>query len=141
MSPRHQPTVLFSIYQNNNWTIRRLVYETIDPVTQRIISKIVGFQVICHEINIYFLIDTKIWQLIVLSYCTHFIWKSAVNELISLHICKYELNILKIIKLGIVLITREYQRVLLITKSGFWVCLNTRRSSKRDGVLLNKVVQ
>ena len=27
-----QPTVLLSIYQNNTWTIRRLVDETIDPV-------------------------------------------------------------------------------------------------------------
>ena len=41
--PSQQPTVLFSIYQNNTWTIRRLVVETIDPVTQRIILKIVGF--------------------------------------------------------------------------------------------------
>ena len=43
LSPSQQPTVLFSIYQNNTWTIRRLVYETIDPATQRIILKIVGF--------------------------------------------------------------------------------------------------
>ena len=38
-----QPTVLFSIYQNNTWTIRHLVNETIDPATQRVILKIVGF--------------------------------------------------------------------------------------------------
>ena len=43
LNPSHQPTVLFSIYQTNNWTIRCLVHETIDPVTQRIILKIVGF--------------------------------------------------------------------------------------------------
>ena len=35
--PSQQPTVLFSIYQNNTWTITRLVDETIDPVTQCII--------------------------------------------------------------------------------------------------------
>ena len=28
---QQQSTVLFSIYQNNTWTIRRLVDETIDP--------------------------------------------------------------------------------------------------------------
>ena len=44
MSPSQQPTVLFSIYQNNSWTIRRLVNETINPATQRIILKIVEFQ-------------------------------------------------------------------------------------------------
>ena len=38
-----QPTVLFSIYQNNTWTIRSLVDETIKPGTQHIILKIVGF--------------------------------------------------------------------------------------------------
>ena len=42
-SPSQQPTVLFPIYQNITWTIRRLVDETIDPVTLRIILKIVGF--------------------------------------------------------------------------------------------------
>ena len=31
LSPSQQPTVLFSIYQNNTWTIRCLVYEMIDP--------------------------------------------------------------------------------------------------------------
>ena len=36
-------TVLFSIYQNNTWTIRHLADEMIDPVTQHIILKIVGF--------------------------------------------------------------------------------------------------
>ena len=36
-SPSQQPTVLFSIYQNNTWTIRHLVAETIDPATQRTI--------------------------------------------------------------------------------------------------------
>ena len=41
--PSQQPTVLFSIYQNNTLTIRCLVDETIDPVTQCIILKIVGF--------------------------------------------------------------------------------------------------
>ena len=45
MSSSQQPTVLFSIYQNNTWTIRCLVNETIDPATQRIILKIVGFVV------------------------------------------------------------------------------------------------
>ena len=43
LSPSQQPTVLFSIYQNNTRTIRRLVDEMIDPLTQRIILKIVGF--------------------------------------------------------------------------------------------------
>ena len=43
LSPSHQPTVSFSIYQNNTWTIRRLVDETNDPATQRIMLKIVGF--------------------------------------------------------------------------------------------------
>jgi hypothetical protein len=46
LSPSQQPTVLFSIYQNNTWTIRSLVDETIDPVIQRIILKIVGFVVL-----------------------------------------------------------------------------------------------
>ena len=44
LSPSQQPTVLFSIYQNDTWTISRLVDETIDPATQCIILKIVGFQ-------------------------------------------------------------------------------------------------
>ena len=44
LSPSQKPTILFLIYQNNTWTIRRLVDETIDPVTQHIILKIVGFQ-------------------------------------------------------------------------------------------------
>ena len=43
--PSQQPTVLFSIYQNNTWTIRRLVDVMIDPATQPIILKIVGFKV------------------------------------------------------------------------------------------------
>ena len=43
LSPNQQPTVLFSINQNNTWTIRCLDDETIDPATQRIILKIVGF--------------------------------------------------------------------------------------------------
>ena len=43
LSPSQKHTVLFSIYQNNTWTIRSLVDETIYPVTQRIILKIVGF--------------------------------------------------------------------------------------------------
>ena len=47
LSPSQQPTVLFSIYQNNTWTIRRLVDETNDPATQRIILKIVGFLISC----------------------------------------------------------------------------------------------
>ena len=38
-----QPTVLFSIYQKNTWIIRHLIDETINPATQRIILKIVGF--------------------------------------------------------------------------------------------------
>ena len=38
-----QPIVLFLIYQNNTWTIRRLVNETIDPAIQHIILKIIGF--------------------------------------------------------------------------------------------------
>ena len=42
-SPSQQPTVLFSFYQNNTWTIKRLVDETLDTVTQHIILKIVGF--------------------------------------------------------------------------------------------------
>ena len=33
LSPSQQPTVLFSIYQNNTWTIRPLVNEMIDPAT------------------------------------------------------------------------------------------------------------
>jgi hypothetical protein len=43
ISPSQQPTILFSIYQNNTWNIRRLVHETIIPVTQQIILKIDGF--------------------------------------------------------------------------------------------------
>ena len=43
LSASQQPTVLFSIYQNNTWTIRGLVDETINQVTQRIILKIVRF--------------------------------------------------------------------------------------------------
>ena len=38
-SPIQQPTVLFPMDQNNTWTIRRLVDETIDPATQHIIIK------------------------------------------------------------------------------------------------------
>ena len=34
---------MFTMYQNNTWTIRCLVDETIDPATQRIILKIVKF--------------------------------------------------------------------------------------------------
>ena len=44
LSPSPQPTVLFLIYQNNTWTIRGLVNETIDPATQRIILKNDGLQ-------------------------------------------------------------------------------------------------
>ena len=51
-----QPIVLFSIYQNNTLTIRRLVDETIDPATQRIMLKIAGFFIYflmnIHEIRI-----------------------------------------------------------------------------------------
>ena len=43
LSPSQQPTVLFSIYQNNTWTIRPLVDKTINPANQLIILKIVGF--------------------------------------------------------------------------------------------------
>ena len=46
-----QPTVLFSIYQNNTWAIRRLVDETIDPATQRIILKSVRFK--CAVLSVY----------------------------------------------------------------------------------------
>ena len=46
LSPSQQPPVLFSIYQNNTWTLRRLVDEKIDPATQRIILKIVRFNVL-----------------------------------------------------------------------------------------------
>ena len=45
VSPSQEPTVLFSIYQNNTWTIRRLVDETIYSATQHIVLKIVGFLV------------------------------------------------------------------------------------------------
>ena len=45
LSPSKQPTVLFSIYQNNTWTIRHLVNETINPAAQHIVLKIVGFLV------------------------------------------------------------------------------------------------
>ena len=38
-----EPSVLFSIYKNNAWTIRCLVDVTSDPAIQRIILKIVGF--------------------------------------------------------------------------------------------------
>ena len=44
-----QPTVLFSIYQNNTCTIRGLVDETIDPLTQHIILNMVGFLVTTGE--------------------------------------------------------------------------------------------
>ena len=44
ISSSQQPTVLFSIYQNNTWTIRCSVDERIYPATQRIILKIVRFQ-------------------------------------------------------------------------------------------------
>ena len=44
LSSSQQPTVLFSIYQNNTWTISLLVNETIESATQCIILKIVGFQ-------------------------------------------------------------------------------------------------
>ena len=33
MNPNQQPTVLFSIYQNNTWINGHLVDETVDPVT------------------------------------------------------------------------------------------------------------
>ena len=49
LSPSQQPTVLFSIYQNNTWTIRRLVDETIDPETQHIILKIVQILILSHH--------------------------------------------------------------------------------------------
>ena len=42
---QQQPTVLFSIYQNNTWTIRHVVDEMMDPTTQCIIVKIVRFLV------------------------------------------------------------------------------------------------
>ena len=42
--PSHQPTVLFPIYKNNDLTIRRWDVGPINPGTQRIILKIVGFQ-------------------------------------------------------------------------------------------------
>jgi hypothetical protein len=45
LSLSQQPTVLFSIYLNNTWTIRHLVNETSDSATQRNILKIVGFKV------------------------------------------------------------------------------------------------
>ena len=38
-----QPTVLFSIYQDNTLTIRCLVNEAINPATKQIIMKIVGY--------------------------------------------------------------------------------------------------
>ena len=44
LSLSQQPAVLFSTCQNNTWTIRRFAYETIDPVNQCIILKIVGFK-------------------------------------------------------------------------------------------------
>ena len=40
-----QPTVFFSIYQNDTWIIRCLVDEMMDPATQCIIVKIVRFLV------------------------------------------------------------------------------------------------
>ena len=43
LSWSQQPTVLFSIRQNNTWTIRCFVFETNDPATQCKILKIVGF--------------------------------------------------------------------------------------------------
>ena len=45
LSPSQQPTFLFSIYQNNTWTIRCLVAKSIDPVTQHIILKIFRFHI------------------------------------------------------------------------------------------------
>ena len=36
------PTVSFSIYQFNTWTIRRLVDEMIDPANHRIVLKIIS---------------------------------------------------------------------------------------------------
>ena len=45
LSPSQQPTVLFSIYQNNTWTIRQLVAKSINPVNQNIILKIVRFHI------------------------------------------------------------------------------------------------
>ena len=39
--PSQKHTELFSIYQNNTWTIRCLVNETTNPPTQRIKLKIV----------------------------------------------------------------------------------------------------
>ena len=45
LSPSQQPTVLFSIYQNNTWIIRHLVNEMIDPATLNIVLKIVRFHV------------------------------------------------------------------------------------------------
>ena len=44
-SPSQHPTVLFSMYQNDTWTTRCLVDETIHPATHFIILKIVGFLV------------------------------------------------------------------------------------------------
>ena len=44
LSPSQQPNVLFSIYQDNTWTIRWLINETINTATQRIMLKIIGFQ-------------------------------------------------------------------------------------------------
>ena len=43
LSWSQQPTVLFSIRQNNTWTIRCFFSETNDPATQCKILKIVGF--------------------------------------------------------------------------------------------------
>ena len=45
ISPSQPPTVIFSIYQSNTWTIRCLVNEMIDSATKHIILKIVGFWV------------------------------------------------------------------------------------------------
>ena len=63
LSPRQQPTVLFSIYQNNTWTIIRLVDETIDPAIQHIILKIVGFS----DLWLPQLLQLKSWVLKILA--------------------------------------------------------------------------
>ena len=44
-SPSQQPTALFSIDQNNTWTIKPLVNETIHPANHQIILKIFGFHI------------------------------------------------------------------------------------------------
>ena len=53
--------VLFSVCQNYTWTIRCLVDETIDPVTQRIILKIVGFFVHCRNLYNIFMIPQLLY--------------------------------------------------------------------------------